>query len=347
MATYKFFRWLAAGALATVGVACSSSVGQQVLLPNHAAANSAVWPVPLAFAPAKATTKHLYVIVTTATRFVAEYSIQNGIPAAKPDRVVRGLFAPLALTLDATGHLYVLDLKTIKEFAPGATGHARPIREIDVSNFLNNDALAVDARGYIYVGQGGRIYVYPPNAHGHAKPLAIIKPVGYPNGVTIDATGDLNVLGDTSEMDPNLQYQMHMSVYTPAPGPKRVREFCTYESTNEGLDYGVAVDGPRRLLTGHTYFVNSIPFGEIDVYAADATTCPTKRLEKITTSNPSLLEPVYVAVDRPYLYVCDVQQGDGGVIFTLRTTARRQTPLSTLSVANGEPHNVFGIALGP
>ena len=290
--------------------------------------------------------KHLYVIVTTARGFIAEYPIKNGIPQPQPDRVVRGLTAPNALAVDDSGRLYVLDLQTIKEFASGAQGHARPIREIDVPSKLNIDTLAVNTAGYIYVGQSHRVYVYAPGAHGHAKAVAVLKPAGYPAGLTFDSAGDLYAQGNTQPFFPREVYQMHVSVYAPAPSQQRLRAFCGHRLPGEGITYGAALAG-RHFFTTHTYFVGSVPFGQVDVFNADADACPTDRVATITTRSPSLREPVYLAVNPPYLYVCDVQYANGGAVFTLRTSGDLQQPLSTLNVVGGRYHDVFGIAVGP
>ncbi|HZY96986.1 MAG TPA: hypothetical protein VFE35_07780 [Candidatus Cybelea sp.] len=335
------FRWIAAGALVTAGVACSMPAGPPLVPPSQTEAVPRV-------APARGATKHLYVIVTTSTQFVAEYPIRHGIPDSTPDRTVSGFTAPNALTVDSTGHLFVLDLKTIKEFAPGANGNAKPIREIRVPSFLNIDTLAVDKNGYAYVGQKGHVYVYAPGAHGRAKPVAVIKPDDYPSGLAIDSSGDLYALGSTEEQDPSqLSYQMHASVYSAAPQLQRIRAFCSYEEGHSGIDYGVALDGANHAFTTHTYFINSYPSGEIDIFPADAHTCPRGASGTITTTNPTLREPVYLAVDAPYLYVADVFYGYGGAVFTLRTSGSPQQPLSVLYLENNQPHNIFGIALGP
>jgi hypothetical protein len=330
-----FSRSFVAGACATVIVACSSSVGKQNIPAGGAAA------VP------SAATKHLYVIEFDSVKAVLEYPIRAGIPDAKTDRVVTGLVGPNAIALDDAGRLYVLDGRIVKEFAAGAAGHARPIREIDVPISLNIGTLAIDALGYVYVGQKGRVFVYAPQAHGHAKPIAIITPVGYPAGAAIDAGGAFYVLGNTQKMHPTLTFKAHVSVYTTPSQPTRIREFCTHYLPNHGIDYGVALDGSGNLFTTHPFFINSYPYGEIDVFAADANACPIDPTGTITTSNPSLRGPVYLAVDSPYLYVYDLDYGSGGVVFALRTTGSPQTPLSILYVANKQPHNVQGIAIGP
>lgn len=327
-----FGRWVACGVFAMASVGCSSSF-QQRLTPAG--------PV----APAT-TTKHLYVIVTTKSEFVAEYPIVNGIPGSKPDRVVTGFVALNALAVDSSGHLWVLDLKTIEEFARGANGPAKPIREIEVPSFLNIDTLAVDANGYIYVGQKGHVYVYAPSARGHAKPIANLKPVGYPAGLTTGASGDFYALTNTEEFDPYRTFQTHVSVYSAAPQLQSIRQFCSYEESNSGIDYGIVLNGGNAY-TAHTYFIGSAPHGEIDLFPARADKCPRGASAKIITKNPSLLVPIYLAIDPPYLYVADVWYGYGGVIFTLKTTGSPQKPLSILNVENGNPHNIFGIALGP
>ena len=348
MSTCKFFRWLAGGVLATVCVACSSSAEQHVVPASGTAASPAIGrEVAPKFQRPKVATEHLYVIVTTSTKFVAEYPIQSGIPQTKPDRVVRGFFAPNALTVDGAGRLYVLDVKGVKVFAPGATGHAQPIREIDVPSFLNFDTLAVDAHGYLYVGESEHVVVYSPSAHGHAKPVAVLKPAGYPAGLGIYMGGDLYALGNTQHYGRHRVFRTHVTVYSAAPTPKRIRGFCTRELFKHGIDYGVALDGLGRLFTTHTEFINSLPVGEIDVFDATAKGCPVNKIAKITTSNPRLLEPAYLAVSTPYIYVADVQQGNGGVVFTLRSAGVRQTPVATLSISNGRPHDLYGMALGP
>lgn len=331
-----FGRWVACS-FAMLVAACSSPIVPP--LPES--------PQSIARASKLASSRHLYVIVTTNSGFIAEYPIRNGIPAAKPDRTVTGFKAPNAIAVDAGGDLFVLDYTTVKEFAPAASGPAKPIREIDVPNFLNINTLAVDSRGYLYVGQKQRIYVYGPNAHGHTSPIAKIKPAGYPNGLALDGN-NLYVAGDTQRMESShLQYQLHATLYSAAPALRRIRGFCSPELPDSGINYGIALDGAGRLFTTHTYFINSYPSGEIDVYPADADGCPTEPSGEITTSDPVLREPVYVAVNRPFLYVGDVFYGGGGVVFTLRTTGSSQEPLSTLDVAGGGEHNIFGLALGP
>lgn len=292
-------------------------------------------------------TRHLYVLEFDATKAVLEYPIQNGIPAANPDRAIRGLYGPNAIAFDSSGDLYVLDGRIVKEFAPGANGRAHPINQIDVPLSLNIGALAVDTNGYVYVGQKGEVYVYAPGASGKAKPIAKIKPVGYPSALAIGVNNSLYALGNTQRMHPQLQFQMHVSVFRNPVMPKLIRRFCSQWLPNHGIDYGIVLDGVGRLFTTHPYFINSAPHGEIDVYPAGDGACPTNPMTVITTMNPSLLGPVYLALNGLYLYVYDLDYGNGGVVFTLQTSGGSQTPLSTLYVRGKQPHNVQGIAVGP
>ena len=241
--------------------------------------------VPPPAGPAATTpAHHLYVIVTLKQRFVAEYPLRDGIPESRPDRTLFGFRAPNAITVDSAGDLYVLDLKTIKEFAPSVSGHPRPIRQIDVPSFLNIDTLAVDAHGYLYVGQSGHVYVYAPGAHGRATPVARFKPVGYPAGFVLDADDNFDVLGNTQRtVGSSLQFQMHTSVYAPAPKLQRIRKFCTDQLAQSGIDYGIALDQRARAFTTHTYFIGSYPQGEVDVFPAGAHRCPMNPALRITT----------------------------------------------------------------
>jgi hypothetical protein len=317
-----------------MSVACSAFLPQQAIPSGQAAA-------------ARAPAKHLYVIEFDSVRAVLEYAIRGGIPQAKPDRVVSGLVGPNAIALDGAGHLFVLDGRIVKEFAAGASGHAHPIRQIHVPISLNIGSLAVDRAGYLYVGQAGHLYVFAPGAHGRAAPVEILKPRGYPSSLAIDAADDLYALGNTQKEDPILAFTMHVTVYASAPKLKRTRRLCSHQFPDHGINYGIVFDGLGHLFTTHPYFIESSPAGEIDMYPENANACPIDPLSMITTSNPSLLGPVYLAVNPPYLYVYDLDYGNGGVVFTLRTTGSAQTPLSTLYVANNRGHDVQGIAVGP
>ncbi|MBV8372689.1 MAG: hypothetical protein JOY69_05470 [Candidatus Eremiobacteraeota bacterium] len=337
----RVVRGFALGAAAAIVAGCSSVAGPSVprggsgLLATRAGERSG------------APSKHLYVIEFDATKAVLEYPIEAGIPSAKTDRTITGLTGPNALAFDSAGHLFVLDGRTIKEFVVHANGPAKPIREIDVPLSNNIGALAVDGNGYVYVGQKQRIFVYAPGARGNAKPVAIFTPAGYPSSLTIDASNDLYALGNTQRMKPTLTFKMHVAVYTTPTKPTRVRGFCSRWLPNHGIDYGVQLDGLGNLFTTHPFFINSSPHGQIDVYGADDGVCPSDPVATIASTNPVMLGPVYLAVNSPYLYVYDLDYGNGGVVFTLKTSGSLQMPLSILYVADKRPHNAQGIAVGP
>jgi hypothetical protein len=334
--------WGILAAFAATLAACSP-LGPHALPPSEYPALGA----PSQPVVALAATKHLYVLEFDASKAVLEYPIRNGIPAASPDRTITGLAGPNAINFDDSGNLYVLDGRIVKEFAPGANGNAHPIRSFHVPLSLNIGSLAIDANGYAYVGQKASVHVYAPGARGYPKAVAKFKPVGYPAGLAVDASNDLYALGNTQSGHPVLHFQAHVSVYANPTNPQRVREFCTRELPNHGIDYGIALDGAGNLFTTHPYFINSSPHGEIDVYDANADTCPVNPIARITTTGRSLLGPVYLALDGAYLYVYDLDYGNGGVVFTLHASGNPQKPLSTLFVKNGQGHNVQGIAIGP
>jgi hypothetical protein len=192
----RVIRAFALGAGAALVVACSSPAGSPV--PRDGSGSLATQVAARSSAPSK----HLYVIEFDATKAVLEYPIAAGIPRAKTDRVITGLVGPNALAFDDAGHLFVLDGRIVKEFAQGANGPAKPIREFHVPISLNIGALAVDANGYVYVGQKARIFVYAPSARGHAKPVAIFTPAGYPSSLTLDSSGELYALGNQREQKP-------------------------------------------------------------------------------------------------------------------------------------------------
>ena len=335
MSPYGFFRWLPAAAFAVTIAGCVSG-NRQSALPT-----SDGLPASL-----PRTAQHVYVLEFDAAKAVLEYPITNGIPASTPDRSITGLTGPNAIAFDSSGKLYILDGRTVKEFAVGASGNAKPLRTIDVPVPYNIGSLAVDSTGYLYVGQTGQVFVYAPGASGHAKPVAKIKPIGYPAGLEIGSGDRLFALGNTQKMHPTLTFEMHVTVFSPPPAPKQTRTFCSGWLPNHGIDYGIALDDGSAFTT-HPYFINSSPHGEIDVYASGDGTCPAKPAAVITTTGPSLLEPVYLALNGSYLYVYDLDYGNGGVVFTLRTSGDLQTPLDVLYVRNKQPHNVQGIGVGP
>jgi len=317
-------------------------------LPLSAAADGSLLPFNFSRAGA---TRHLYVIDFGSVVAVLAFPIRNGIPASSPDREITGLNGPIALSVDAAGTVYVLDQQQLKVFAPGASGHAKPVRVIDLpfAAKSNIDTLAVDQRGYTYVGESKYIFAYAPTAHGPAQPVASVLPRGYPAGLAVDASGDLYVLGNTEEQDPNLVYQSWVTVYaTPSSHPVKIRQFCTHEFTDKGLDYGLAFDGAGHVLATHPYFIGQTPRGAVHVFNADTNACPIDPVQTIASQNPSMLGPVYLAI-AGNLYVYDFQFDgiNSGAIFTLQSSGTPQTPLAVLHGPKSMLHGPQGIAVGP
>lgn len=119
-----------------------------------------------------------------------------------------GLSGPIGLALDPVGALYVANARdsTIAVFAPGASGHVAPIRQLGGPRTKLNvpQGIALDSRRRIYVtnqrhyilGEGS-VTVYAPDAEGNAAPIRMI--VGphtrltRPIGLAVDAGGDIYV----------------------------------------------------------------------------------------------------------------------------------------------------------
>jgi hypothetical protein len=136
---------------------------------------------------------HLYVaqgidIVSRVYRFPINGA---GLPSTKPDgHLDLGFRYPSGIAVGPNGDLYVSssgDANACKNerkcfvevFAPGASGHAKPLRVLYVPQ--QPEYIAVDQHGYLDVStlQGQRLTnVYQPNASGQDKPIDEIATAG-------------------------------------------------------------------------------------------------------------------------------------------------------------------------
>ena len=161
---------------------------------------------------------HLYVaqgadIVSRIYRFPINAA---GLPSTKPDGYLDlGFRYPSGIAIGPNGDLYASssgDANACKDerrcflevFAPGASGHAKPLRVLYVPQ--QPEYIAVDQLGYLDVstlqGQRGVTNVYAPNASGHDKPINEIagdgvNALGASRGVVYIQTIALGIEGAT------------------------------------------------------------------------------------------------------------------------------------------------------
>ncbi len=116
----------------------------------------------------------------------------NAPPLTVISGAATGLVAPVGLTLDASGNIYVTDVgvPAIYVYPSGANGAIAPMRTISGSTtgLVTPIDVKVDAAGNIYVadigaGSSGKVLVFPPNANGNVAPTATINATGALGGI--------------------------------------------------------------------------------------------------------------------------------------------------------------------
>jgi hypothetical protein len=134
-----------------------------------------------------------------------------------PVRIIRGkrtrLTAAFAVAVDRAGTIYVVnsddkDISGVLLFGPSANGDVAPIRIIagSATKLETPSGVAVDRRGAIFVcdhggsSTAGAIRVFAKGADGNAAPLYSIAGSATrlrPYGITIDRTGEIDVVNQT------------------------------------------------------------------------------------------------------------------------------------------------------
>src|SRR6202022_2443171 len=111
--------------------------------------------------------QHLY-LTSSVEGAVYSFPLTNGIPSSTPNAIITGLSEPSGIAVDDAGYLYVGDvgMSLIDVFAPGASGPAKPIRQIQA--YVGFMTLWDD----FLIAQGGHgAVVYSTAGNGLIAPL--------------------------------------------------------------------------------------------------------------------------------------------------------------------------------
>ncbi len=192
--------------------------------------------------------------------------------------ITDGVYAPLAVTTDAAGNLYVAD-SVQNEISVYALGSSTPSRTIQVATGLvDPQGLAFDRAGNLYVANtySSNVYVYAP---GSTKVLRTIESgTVNPTALRFDGEGNLYV-SNTAGIGPS----GFIGVYAPGESEPRLE----ISKGINGATYGLAFDA-----AGNLYVASGCPqHGEpITVYA------PGKR-NVLRTIGRAGINPCAIALD--------------------------------------------------
>jgi hypothetical protein len=125
----------------------------------------------------------------------------NVIPTGTIGGPLTGLNAPVGLTFNSAGVLYVANTGSITEYAAGARGNVAPSTVITSATLVRPQLIALDQNANIYVTQnaatGGvdSYQVYAAGASGASTPTNTVTGSGLslPVGIAVDAKGNVYV----------------------------------------------------------------------------------------------------------------------------------------------------------
>ncbi len=232
----------------------------------------------------------------------ANVSLSNAI-AANISGDNTGLALPSAITLDASGKIYVANsagspdaLGSVTVYSAGSSQNATPVATIagtstsDNTGFNSPNGIALDSTGNIYVANtyggpdgAGSITIYPPGSNGNVTPLATISDnpncapcdntkLNFPSGVALDSAGNIYVVNSAGGADGNGSVTIYPALETSTgtlneSPSKTIAGTSTSDVTGFNIPSGIALD-----LTANIYVTNegSLNLGSdsITVYSA-------------------------------------------------------------------------------
>jgi hypothetical protein len=295
--------------------------------------------------PHAVTSAHLY--VSSVVGDVFRYPINGGVVAPSPDLTLHTMScgscafrSAYAIALDSQNNLYISildgDTAIIKEYAPGASGSATPIRTLTQVP-LGLGGVAVDSQGNVYAVGNERLAVYPP---GSTTPIRILSVPKDSNAIVVGAGGTLYVASTGV-----------ISAFAhPLRNQKPTYQICsgTYVADGPSM-YGIAVGvvhGARRIYASQTINTKKSPLaGRIGVWDAPLANrpCPQPSSQHILSigASPQAYQPKTIALDIAdnLLFVAN----PAGDVYGLNPmTFKQQSPIVKL-----DPGISWGIAVGP
>lgn len=284
----------------------------------------------------------------------------NATPTLRIAGSNTGLIGVQGIARDTAGKIYVTNNggsggNFVTVYAAGASGNVAPTATIaGTSTGLNLPVgIAVDAAGKIYVANGGSgvgssITIYAAGASGNAAPLATIAGSNTglrgPNGLTLDATGDVYVTNYGFNGD-----YYTVTVYAAGASGDATPTTMIGVSNGTGLSYpfGIARDA-----AGNHYVTNPGP-NTVTEYAAGASgnAAPMATIVVVAYSGNQSGYPAGVTTDvAGSLYVTTTQHRSAGtgiyptiLVFAPGASAGA-TPTRTITGTNTGMNGPYGVA---
>jgi len=289
----------------------------------------------------------------------------NVAPAAIIRGYATGLTAPVAITLDSSGNIYVANMATslvkkrgntafdasINVYAAGSKGDVQPIATIsgDNTGLAYPRGLTLDSSGNLYAtnidnNNLGNVDFYRAGSNGNVSPFAAIAGTDtglyFPEGIVLDLAGRINVLN--SGGGPNGSGSV--TVY-PAGSSGDTAPTATIRSSFNELEgaSGIAVDSSGEIYVANE-FDGANSNGSLTMYPAGSYGIGPPSAT-IAGENTGLYLPSQVALDSSGNIA--VLNSNSTITLYPAGSTGDVTPAETVYVDCDGTHIPVGIAIGP